>query len=191
MSNFKLRHICVFSINNNMKSEGNIVFLGMMGTGKTTIGKLISKRLKLDFFDIDNCIEKKSGMKITEIFNDYGEKFFREIEEKVTLQILKKKNIVVALGGGGFLNSKIRKEILSNHLSFWLNLGSEQLLKRLRKNSKRPLVKNLTKNELINMIKKRSNFYSKSLYKINCDNLSKIEIVNEILNIYETNKIDS
>ena len=74
-----------------MKSEGNIVFLGMMGTGKTTIGKLISKRLKLDFFDIDNCIEKKSGMKITEIFNDYGEKFFREIEEKVTLQILKKK----------------------------------------------------------------------------------------------------
>ena len=58
MNNFKLRHICVFSINNNMKSEGNIVFLGMMGTGKTTIGKLISKRLKLDFFDIDNCIEK-------------------------------------------------------------------------------------------------------------------------------------
>ena len=84
-------------------------------------------------------------MKITKIFNDFGEKFFREIEEKVTLQVLKKKNIVVALGGGGFLNNKIRKEILSNHLSFWLNLSSEQLLKRLKKSSKRPLVKNLTK----------------------------------------------
>ena len=91
------------------------------------------------------------------------------------------------LGGGGFLNNKIRKEILSNHLSFWLNLSSEQLLKRLTNSSKRPLIKNLTKNELINMIKKRSNFYSKSLYKINCDNLSKIEIINKILNIYETN----
>ena len=187
MDNFKLRHICVFSINKNMKSEENIVFLGMMGSGKSTIGKLISKKLKLEFFDIDNCIEKKTGMKITKIFNDYGEKFFREIEEKVTLQILKKKNIVIALGGGGFLNNKIRKEILSNHLSFWLNLSSEQLLKRLLKSTKRPLAKNLTKNELINMIKKRSNFYSKSLYKINCDNLSKIEIINKILNIYETN----
>ena len=57
--NFKLRHICVFSINKIMKSNKNIVFLGMMGSGKTTIGKLISKRLELDFFDIDNCIEKK------------------------------------------------------------------------------------------------------------------------------------
>ena len=174
-----------------MKSEENIVFLGMMGSGKSTIGKLVSKRLKFEFFDIDNCIEKKSGMKISKIFDSYGEKFFREIEEKVTLQILKKKNIVIALGGGGFLNSKIRKEILNNHLSFWLNLSSEQLLKRLIKSTKRPLVKNLTKNELINMIKKRSNIYSKSLYKINCDNLSKIEIVNKILNIYETNKINS
>ena len=152
MNNFKLRHICVFSINKNMKSEENIVFLGMMGSGKSTIGKLVSKRLKFEFIDIDDCIEKKSRMKISKIFDNYGEKFFREIEEKVTLQILKKKNIVVALGGGGFLNNKIRKEILSNHLSFWLNLSSEQLLKRLLKSTKRPLAKNLTKNELINMI---------------------------------------
>ena len=71
-----------------MKSEENIVFR-YDGLGKSTIGKLISKRLKLEFIDVDNCIEK-SGMKITKIFNDFGEKFFREIEEKVTLQVLKK-----------------------------------------------------------------------------------------------------
>ena len=174
-----------------MKSKENIVFLGMMGSGKSSLGYLFSKKLNLNFFDIDKIIESETGMKITKIFEIRGEKFFREIEEKVTLQILKKKNIVIALGGGGFLNNKIRREILSNHLSFWLNLSSEQLLKRLTKSSKRPLIKNLTKNELINMIKKRSNFYSKSLYKINCDNLSKIEVVNKILNIYETNKINS
>ena len=65
-----------------MKSEENIVFLGMMGSGKSTIGKLISKRLKLEFIDVDNCIEKKSGMKITKIFNDFGEKFLEKLKKK-------------------------------------------------------------------------------------------------------------
>jgi len=189
--NFKLRHICVFSINKIMKSNKNIVFLGMMGSGKTTIGKLISKRLELDFFDIDNCIEKKIGMKISKIFSDYGENFFREIEEKITLQILKKKNVVIALGGGGFLNGKIKKEILNNHISFWLHLSSEKIIKRLRGSANRPLIKDISKNELINLIKKRSNFYSKALYKVNCDNLSKIEIVNKVINIYESNEVNN
>ena len=174
-----------------MKSNKNIVFLGMMGSGKTTIGKLISKRLELDFFDIDNCIEKKIGMKISKIFSDYGENFFREIEEKITLQILKKKNVVIALGGGGFLNGKIKKEILNNHISFWLHLSSEKIIKRLRGSANRPLIKDISKNELINLIKKRSNFYSKALYKVNCDNLSKIEIVNKVINIYESNEVNN
>ena len=73
-----------------MKTRGNIVFLGMMGSGKTTIGKLVSKRLKLDFIDVDDFIVNKFGMKITKIFSSKGEKFFRKIEEKITLDILKK-----------------------------------------------------------------------------------------------------
>ena len=185
MVNFKLRHICVFSINKIMKSNKNIVFLGMMGSGKTTIGKLISKRLELDFFDIDNCIEKKIGMKISKIFSDYGENFFREIEEKITLQILKKKNVVIALGGGGFLNGKIKKEILNNHISFWLHLSSEKIIKRLRGSANRPLIKDISKNELINLIKKRSNFYSRALYKVICNNMSKTQIINKVMDIYE------
>ena len=74
-----------------MKSKGNIVFLGMMGSGKTSVGKLISKKLKLDFFDIDQQIEKKLNMEIFKIFKEKGELFFRKIEEKITLDILKKK----------------------------------------------------------------------------------------------------
>ena len=74
-----------------MESKKNLVFLGMMGSGKTTIGKLISKKLKLNFFDIDSLIEKKMGISISSIFNKKGEKFFREIEEEITLDILKKK----------------------------------------------------------------------------------------------------
>ena len=110
-----------------MKSSKNIVFLGMMGSGKTSIGFLISKKLNLKFFDIDNNIENNLGMKISKIFKDKGEKFFREYEEKITLNILKKNNIVIALGGGAFLNKNIRNEILKNHFSFWLKLEKKYL----------------------------------------------------------------
>jgi len=169
-----------------MKSKGNIVFLGMMGSGKSSIGKLISKELKLNFFDIDLIIEEKLKMKISKIFDLKGEKFFRNFEEKITLDTLKKKNIIVSLGGGAFLNNKIRDEILSNHSSFWLNLSGEIIAKRIKKNAKRPISFNMTINEIIELNNKRSNFYSKALYKIDCNNLTKIQIVKKILKIYET-----
>ena len=170
-----------------MKSGKNIVFLGMMGSGKTSIGFLISKKLNLEFFDIDNYIENNLGMKISKIFKNKGEKFFREYEEKITLNILKKNNIVIALGGGAFLNKNIRNEILKNHFSFWLKLESDILIKRIKNSTKRPLAYNISDIELKNMIKERSKIYSKALYKINCNNLNKTEIMNKVINIYETN----
>ena len=170
-----------------MKSGKNIVFLGMMGSGKTSIGFLISKKLNLEFFDIDNHIENNLGMKISKIFKDKGEKFFREYEEKITLNILKKNNIVISLGGGAFLNKNIRNEILKNHFSFWLKLESDILIKRIKNSTKRPLAYNISDIELKNMIKERSKIYSKALYKINCNKLNKTEIMNKIINIYETN----
>ena len=170
-----------------MKSGKNIVFLGMMGSGKTSIGFLISKKLNLEFFDIDNHIENNLGMKISKIFKNKGEKFFREYEEKITLNILKKNNIVISLGGGAFLNKNIRNEILKNHFSFWLKLESDILIKRIKNSTKRPLAYNISDIELKNMIKERSKIYSKALYKINCNKLNKTEIMNKIINIYETN----
>ena len=170
-----------------MKSSKNIVFLGMMGSGKTSIGFLISKKLNLEFFDIDNHIENNLGMKISKIFKNKGEKFFREYEEKITLNILKKNNIVIALGGGAFLNKNIRNEILKYHFSFWLKLDSDILIKRIKNSTKRPLAFNISDIELRNMIKERSKIYSKALYKINCNNLNKTKIMNKIINIYETN----
>ena len=174
-----------------MESKENIVFLGMMGSGKTSIGLLISKKLNLQFYDIDQIIEKELEMSISDIFEKKGEKFFRDIEEKTTLKILKKKWIVISLGGGAFINKKIREEILKNHLSFWLNWNSKTLIQRIKKNIKRPIALKSSTNELIDLIKKRSVVYSKSKYKINCEKLSKNEIVNEIINIYENEKINS
>ena len=174
-----------------MKSKGNIVFLGMMGSGKTSVGLLVSKKLGLDFFDIDKLIENRLNMKISQIFETKGEKYFRKIEEKITLKILKKDKVVVSLGGGAFLNKKIRNEVLSKHFSFWLKLDSKVLIKRIINNPKRPIAVKSTNQELIDLIKKRSNIYSKALYKLNCNNLTKTEVVNKILKIHETNQISN
>ena len=137
-----------------MKSKENIVFLGMMGSGKTSIGSMVSKKLKLDFFDIDQNIERETNMTISKIFETQGEKKFREIEEKITLKLLKKKNVVISLGGGAFLNNNIRKTVLNDHFSFWLQLNSKELIRRIKKNIKRPVALNATNNQLIDLIKK-------------------------------------
>ena len=113
-----------------MKLKENLVFLGMMGSGKSSIGLIVSKKLNIEFIDIDNEIEKKLGMSISKIFEDKGEKYFREIEEIITLKFLKKNNIIISLGGGAFLNSKIKKEVLDNHISFWLNWEIKTLVNK-------------------------------------------------------------
>jgi len=170
-----------------MKLKKNLVFLGMMGSGKSSIGILISKKLRCKFIDIDSEIERESQMKIANIFEEKGEKYFRNLEEKISLEILKEENLVISLGGGAFINNSIRKEILLNHYSFWLNWKSETIINRIKNSKKRPIVLNLKKNKIIDLIEKRSKIYSKAMFKINCDNSTKSEIVNKIIKIYEKN----
>ncbi len=170
-----------------MKSNKNLVFLGMMGSGKSSIGLIVSKKLNIKFIDIDKAIENKIGMKISKIFEIKGEKYFRQIEEEITLKMLRNKNNVISLGGGAFLNKKIQKEVLENNLSFWLNWDTKTLIERIKNSIKRPVAFKATKSELTQLIKERSIIYSNALYKINCENLSKTEIVNKILKIYENN----
>ena len=168
-----------------MKSKENLVFLGMMGSGKSSIGSLVAKKLKLNFIDVDKEIEKELGISISKIFETKGEDYFRKFEEKITLKILRINSAVVSLGGGAFVNKMIRKEVLKNHISFWLNWNSEILLNRIKNSKKRPLAFNSTENELIDLMKKRSNIYSKALYEIKCDKMSKSEIVQKVLKNYE------
>jgi len=169
-----------------MKLKENLVFLGMMGSGKSSIGSLVAKKLKLNFVDVDKEIEKNLNVTIKKIFEVKGEDYFRKIEEQTTLKNLKLSSTVISLGGGAFVNNTIRKEILKNHLSFWLNWDDKILLNRIKNSRKRPLTINATDEELIELIKKRSSIYSKALYEIKCDNLTKSEIVNKIIEIYET-----
>jgi shikimate kinase len=170
-----------------MISNKNLVFLGMMGSGKSSIGNLVSKKLGLPFVDIDNLIVKNTRMSVSEIFETNGENYFRNLEEKITLKCLKKNKIVISLGGGGFINSKIRKEILNNHFSFWLNWDDSILIKRIKGSNKRPLVFKSTDQEIKAIIKDRSRIYSDAQFKINCNKLTKTEIVKKIIKIYELN----
>ena len=168
-----------------MKSDKSLVLIGMMGSGKSTIGFLLSKKIKLEFLDVDHYIENEEGMKIHEIFERKGEKYFRQTELKKTLKILDKKKIVISLGGGAFVNEDIRKKVLSNHISVWLNWRSSTIKKRIKNSKKRPLAINLSEKGINKMIEERSKKYSLANYKIDCENLSKNEIVMKIKNFYE------
>ena len=171
-----------------MKSNNNLVLLGMMGSGKSTIGLSLSKKLNANFFDIDKIIELQQNMKINEIFEKKGEKFFRSLEEKTSLNVLKSKNSVISLGGGSWLNEKIRKETnINNNVSFWLNWDTRIILERIKKSNKRPLIKNLNDSEIIKLILKRSKIYAKANYEIDCNKLTKDKIIKKIISIYERN----
>ena len=170
-----------------MNSNKNLVFLGMMGSGKSSIGNLVSKKLDFPFIDIDNLIVKNTGMSVSEIFKNKGENYFRNLEEEITIKCLKKIKNVISLGGGGFINAKIRKEILTNHFSFWLDWDESILIKRIKDSKERPLAFNSSDREIRTIIKNRSKIYSNAQFKINCNKLTKTEIVKKIIKIYELN----
>ena len=119
----------------------NLVLLGMMAVGKTTLGKIVAKHKKLEFIDTDVVIEQKNLMTIREIFKNKGEKFFRMEEEKEVLKSLQKENCVIALGGGAFMNKTLRENILKDNISIWLDVNIKTLNSRIKWNQKRPLLK--------------------------------------------------
>ena len=126
-------------------------------------------------------------MKIVKIFKNKGEKYFRELEKKLTIKILNKRKCVISVGGGAFINDEIRKKILNNHFSVWLNWSSSTIINRIKRNNKRPIANRLDNNEIENLIKYRSSKYSLANFKLECENLTKYEIVTKVIKIYEGN----
>ena len=164
----------------------NLVLLGMMAVGKTTLGKIVAKKLELKFIDIDVSIEKKSSMTIKEIFKEKGEKFFRMEEEKEVLKSLEKNNCIIALGGGAFMNKTVRENILKNAISIWLNVDITTLNKRVQWNQKRPLLKKEnSQKKITELYAERKDIYKLANHKIACDNLTKEDIAEKIIALYE------
>ena len=113
-----------------MKIKKKIVLIGMMGSGKSTIGALLSKKMNIKFIDLDSKIETIEKQTISQIFKLKGEKYFRAIEAETILSLLnsKEKELILSLGGGSFLNEKVRKNVKNNSLSFWLLISTRTIL---------------------------------------------------------------
>ena len=169
--------------------EKNLTLTGMMGVGKTTIGKRLARKLKYNFVDIDKIIEKQEGESISSVFKSKGEDYFRKLETQKTLKELKKVKSVISLGGGAFLNHSIRRCSKKHSISFWLDVPIETLLKRLKKSKNRPV---LGKEKTDDSIKKiyfiRKKFYNKADYRIKCKTLTIKQVIEKILKIYEKSR---
>ena len=164
----------------------NLVLLGMMAVGKTTLGKIVAKKQALKFIDIDASIEKKNSMTIKEIFKKKGEKFFRMEEENEILKSLEKNNCVIALGGGAFMNKTVRENILKNAISIWLSVDIKTLNQRIKWNRKRPLLKEENNQKKITeLYAERKDIYKLANHQIACDKLSKKNIAEKIIALYE------
>ncbi len=162
----------------------NIVLVGHMGSGKTSIGRNLSKRINYKFIDTDQEIEDESKMTITELFEKKDEKYFRKFEEKITKKILKEnKNSVIALGGGSFQNNKTRSLVLKEHFSIWLKCNMNTLFYRCNNLNTRPLLKNKNiRNEIRKLDKIRKKNYMKSNLVIDVSKKTKSKIITEIIN---------
>ena len=165
--------------NNNFKK---ITLTGMMGSGKTIIGKLLAKKISIPFYDSDERIESKLNLKISEIFSKYGEKKFRQEEELICKELLNKNDFVLALGGGAILNKEIQKLMLGKTLSIWIKTNIDVLFERLKNDRSRPLLNEV---DLKKEQKASSHFLvpNKPMYRI--FEVNDIEELNPILNSSE------
>ena len=147
----------------NINNKLNISLCGMMGSGKSSIGKILANKLDYNFIDTDKMIEIKAGKTIKKIFEEDGEEYFRDLEEKITINILERKETIISLGGGTIINKKIRSSIKKNSYNIYLNVDVDILTKRLQNSKTRPLIyKKNIKKELINIIGLREKFYQKA-----------------------------
>lgn len=149
----------------------NIILIGAMGAGKSTVGKRLAKKLSLDFYDSDQEIVNHTGVDISTIFEYEGESGFRKREEKIINDLCKLENIVLATGGGAILSSKTRELIINNGQVFYLKASIETILNRAKNENSRPLLKTANKRKTITeLVKQRTPLYeSVAHHTINTD----------------------
>ncbi|WP_375207149.1 shikimate kinase [Hyphococcus sp.] len=145
----------------DLVSERPVVLVGMMGVGKTTVGRRLAPRLDLPFFDADQEIEKAAGMSVSDLFAAHGEQSFREGEARVIKRLLEGPPHVLATGGGAVTNPETRALIADLAVSIWIKADVETILKRATRRNTRPLLQNDDPREtLIRLMREREPFYA-------------------------------
>jgi len=170
--------------------NNTLVLTGMMGSGKSSIGKELSNILSSKFYDTDLEIEKMLNMTVPDIFKNKGENYFRKIEEKICIDLINGDEKVVALGGGAFLNKKIREIVLKKSTSVWIDVDISTIVKRMKisKNIRPMLDYKDLKNSITGILAKRSPIYQLANIRIKATNISKKKIANEIKKKYNQSK---
>lgn len=169
-----------------MQKRLNIVLTGFMGTGKTSVGKILAEKLGFTFVDVDKVIEKTAGMKISDIFSRFGESRFRDIETEVIKLITKKTGQVIATGGGAVLRDENMNALKSTGIVFCLMASEDTIFERVKNSKERPLLQvNDLKERIRELLGKRMDKYRNAHFLINTEGLSPQEVAEKIIKEYE------
>ena len=160
--------------------------IGMMGAGKSKLGYIVSKSLNVNFYDIDDLIEKDLNTSIKELFKSHGEAYFRRVEEakiKIVIDnaISRNEKAIVSIGGGAFDNQHSRELLLKNTKVIWLNVPTDILIKRIGDGSKRPMIKGNVEKSITEILSKRVKYYSLSHHQLNAYNLTQKQITKKMI----------
>jgi shikimate kinase len=160
----------------------NLIFVGLMGAGKSVIGRLVAQSLNIPFMDTDTEIERVSRMSIAELFAAYGETEFRALETRVIERLLKQGPRVISTGGGAFINENTRRQIKAGGVSVWLKADLEVLWDRVNRRDHRPLLKTVNpKQTLENLMVQRYPVYAEADLTVMSENVRKEIVANEVL----------
>ena len=169
------------------KAMSNIVLIGFMGTGKTTVGQQISKELWMPMVDTDTMVEVDNQMIIGEIFDRYGEDYFRNLETAAVRKVSKFKSHVISTGGGVVLRFENLNLLQENGLLFCLRATPEEIFERIKDESRRPLLKDPDPpNKIRQLLQARQAHYQRIEHQIETTNLSIEEVTNQIIGIYQS-----
>ena len=167
-----------------MRKKRHVYLTGLMGSGKTTIGKLVAQRLGRPFIDLDKEIEKRENRSINDIFDQNGEEYFRKVEAEILDSLDPDRYMVVATGGGIVLEEENRKNMKEKGYIIYLNVPIEKLANRLNDDYERPLLKNNEKEiKLLELNKERQPLYRDGAYELDTGNLTPLQAAKEIVEV--------
>ena len=159
----------------------NIALIGMMGSGKTSVGEILANKLNFSFIDTDSEIIKQEKITINEIFEKYGENYFRKIESEILVKILETDNQIISTGGGIIKNSKNIALLKEKSIVIYLEASSDTIFKRLKNNTERPLLNvNNMKEKIEVLLEERTSQYEQANITINTENKTPTQIADEI-----------
>ncbi|UTW55718.1 shikimate kinase [Kordiimonas sp. SCSIO 12610] len=177
------------SLLKKIKIDRSIVLVGLMGAGKTTVGRRLAKKLALEFVDSDHEIEKAACMSVAEIFENFGEEEFRSGERRVISRLIDGPPKIIATGGGAFINDETRNLILRDALSIWLDADIDVLVERTARRDTRPLLKNGDPRAILTeLAEKRSPFYAEADLKVYSGDGPHEDVVGDILKALQSKK---